>query len=145
MRGPVQSVEVSYFLHATEDEGRVRGAVASALGLGGPGEEATLEGHFGNRIVSVEYHLTGDSAQRVVQALASGLEPRAKQELRTAIADHLDEHLALYIRLDKQMLMEGRLGLAPNDGVRVRVKPRLFMVKGGAAQFFAQELGLGAR
>lgn len=145
MKGPIQSVEVSYFVHATEDEARVKEAVGSALGLAGPGEEEVLEGYFGNKITSVTYHLTGEAAEEFVAGLASRMGPKVKEELRRSLVERLDEHSAMYFRLDKQMLMEGELGLGSRDAVRVKIKPRTHLVKGREFEVFKEELGLDER
>ncbi len=141
MKGPVQSVEVSLIIHATEDKARVTGAVAAALGVSVPLEESEMEGHFGNPITLVSYHLTGDEAAEAFASLVKALPEGQKAAARANMALMLDEHSALYLRLDKQALVQGRLALGGSDPVRVRVKPRLFALRGGAEQYFKGALG----
>jgi RNA binding exosome subunit len=137
LKGPIQSVEVSYLVHATEDAGKISKAVESVLGpIGEPVSEG-MEGHFGNPIVRVTYHLTGEDAERAFSVLASNLSPSLRQQLKGEMGDHLDEHSAFYVRLDKQRLVDGTIRLTGGDPVRIRVKPRLHLVKGGAASMFA--------
>ncbi len=51
----------------------------------------------------------------------------------------LDEHNALYIRLSKQVLvMRGSAVLASSDPIRVKVKPRSYMVKRDPEGFYAR-------
>jgi len=140
LKGPVQSVEVSLFVHATEDLPRVAGAVASALSVAVPPQEERLEGHFGNQIVLVKWHLAGDEAMAAVAALASRLTPAAKRRLGGGLAGLVDEHSALYLRFDKQCLVEGRLEEGGRDSVRIKVKPRGFMMKAGASEFYSRVL-----
>ena len=137
MKGPIQSVEVSYLVHATEDSGKISAAVESVLGTAGEPKSEEMEGHFGNAIVRVTHHLTGEDASNAFASLASKMSPSLKQQLRSEVEDHLDEHSAFYFRLDKQRLVEGKLQLAEADPVRIRVKPRRYMVKGGAASLFS--------
>jgi RNA binding exosome subunit len=136
LKGPIQSLEVSYLVHATEDAGKIGSAVASFLGDIGEPKAEEMEGHFGNAITRIIYHLTGENAQRAFAELISKMDPSLKRRLRGEVGEHLDEHSALYLRLNKQRLLAGVLELTDADPVRLRVKPRLYTVKGGAASLF---------
>jgi len=133
-------VEVSYLVHSTEDQERIEATVTAQLGLLGEVIREEMEGHFGNKIVRIRHHMTGENAGRAFSAVVSKMSPALKGKLRSQVAKHLDEHSAFYVRLDKQGLMEGRLELADSDPVRIRVKPRTHLVKGGAASFFGRLL-----
>lgn len=136
MKGSIQSLEVSYFVHATEDLGKIGAAVASLLDYAGEAKTDEMEGHFGNSIVRVRYHITGDDAQRAFEQVTSKMGQSVRNRLKDELDEHLDEHWALYVRLDKQRLLSGRLELTDADPVRIRVKPRLYTAKGGARSLF---------
>jgi RNA binding exosome subunit len=119
----IQSVEISFFAHATEDETRLVERVSSFFSLPTPKIEV-LEGHFGNRIARVIYHVTGQEATALFSLIASKL---SKDDARKILDDrvkNVDEHGALYLRLSKQELMSKRLVLVENEAVRVKVKPK---------------------
>jgi RNA binding exosome subunit len=137
LKGPVQSVEVSYLVHATEDPRKISSAVESILGPVGEPKTDEMEGHFGNKIIRVSHHITGGDAGRALASLTSSMNPGLKQRLKSEVGQHLDEHSAFYLRLDKQRLVEGKLELTEADPVRIKAKPRLYMVKGGAASLYA--------
>ncbi len=141
MKGPIQSVEVAYLVHATEDPMKVEAAVAELLGVEFQPETEQLEGHFGNQITKVRAHLTGEVATQAFRALLARMHQGLRKEIVEDIGSLLDEHSALFLRFDKQLMVKGILSLATGDAVRVKVKPRGFMVKGGAAQFFSQLIG----
>ncbi len=141
MKGPIQSVEVSYFVQATEDETRIAESVSRALGLDGPPSKEELQGHYGNPILHVRYHIISEGAGAVFKRIVSMLPEEPKEELVRSISEHLDEHNALYLRLDKQLIMDGRFGLSDSDPVRVKVKPRLFLLKQGAPAFYLGAIG----
>jgi len=143
MKGPIQSVEVSCLVHSTEDEGRLRRAMEGMLGLDASARSEELEGHHGNRIVRVSYSLTGDAASSAFSKLVSSLPLEARDELAGSLGATVDEHHALYLRLDKQALVSGRLALGGSESVRIRVKPRLFLMKEGTAEFYRDALGRG--
>jgi len=140
MKGPVQSVEVSFFVHATEDLEKVEARVTESLKIEGAPEVEELEGHFGNGIRRVTYHLVSEEAAKVFATMSKDLADEARGTLVAELDEHVDEHQALYLRLDKQGLMEGRLELGSDDAVRVKVKPRLFSLKGGARRFYLEAL-----
>jgi len=56
------------------------------------------------------------------------------------LASSIDEHSALFLRFGKQDLLLGRLVFSASDPIRVRVKPRQFMVRGNAKRFYTQIL-----
>ncbi|MDG7008204.1 MAG: hypothetical protein JRN06_08160 [Nitrososphaerota archaeon] len=141
MKGAIQSLEITYFVHATEDRGKIERAVARLLGQEPKAETEALEGHFGNQIVSSRVHLTGEEAASGFSHLVGSLPAGVVDRLVAELESHLDEHSALFVRLDKQSLVSGSLSLGASDPVRVKVKPRMFMIKGGAADFYAGLLG----
>ncbi|MDE1853111.1 MAG: hypothetical protein KGI38_05095 [Thaumarchaeota archaeon] len=143
MKGPIQSVEVSYLLHQTEDPVKVQAAVGDLLGVKSGPETESLEGHFGNEIVRARFHLTGEDAEAAFKGLVSRMPGGMKKEIAAGISAFLDEHSAFFLRLDKQRLVGGSLALSGGDSVRIKVKPRIFMLKGGARQFYLGLLGVG--
>ncbi len=141
----IQSLEISYFLQATEDEEKVRRAVRALIGEEAQEERHLLEGHFGNIIVWVRYHPTGDQAQRALRGIVSHMRDEERKLILADLGASLDEHNALYIRLSKQVLvMKGNAALSSSDPIRIKIKPRSFIVKGDPAGFYARLLEKGA-
>ena len=139
MTSAVQSLEVSYFVQMTEDEDKVRRAVAALLGGEAPEERQEAEGHHGNRIVWVRVHLTGDQAEAALRGILSRLGADERKSILGGLRSVLDEHNALYIRLSKQVLvMTGGAVLASSDPIRVKVKPRSYVVKRDPEGFYAR-------
>jgi RNA binding exosome subunit len=141
-KGQIQATEVSYFVHPTEEAERIGRKLRDVLGIESEPEQQVLEGAFGYDIVSVHYHLTGEEASRLVRSLARALGAESRKTLGERIEDSIDEHSALYVRLDKQQLMVGRLVLGESDAIRVKIKPRLFQVRGGIAEFYRDVMNL---
>jgi RNA binding exosome subunit len=141
LKGPIQSVEVSYLVHATEDQKKVEEALDRLLAVEVQPVIERLEGHFGNEILSVKLHLTGEEAAKAFQNVVASLSKHLRAELVANVGAFLDEHSALFLRLDKQRLVSGTLALGSGDSVRLKVKPRLFHVKGGATEFYANLIG----
>ena len=133
---PLQSLEVSYILHATEDPEKVGSAVARMIHTEALPEAQDLVGHFGNSITMVTLHLNGDDATEAFLALASRLPRELRSELIGGMDLYLDEHSSFFIRLDKQKLVGGKLAMGTRDAVRIKAKPRGYVMKGRARDFF---------
>jgi RNA binding exosome subunit len=141
MSSAVQSLEVSYFIQMTEDEEKVKRAVAAMVGGGEelPQERQEAQGHHGNKIVWVMLHLTGDGAEAALRQIVSRIDPDERRAILGDLGALVDEHNALYMRLSKQVLvMRGSAVLASSDPIRVKVKPRSYMVKGDPKGFYAR-------
>ena len=141
MKGPIQSLEASYLVHATEDGDKLADAVAGLLGTEEVPVVDSLEGHFGNRILSARLHLNGEEAESAFRRLLGRMTPGTRKELLSEMNVFIDEHSALFLRLDKQALVSGSVVLGAGDSVRIKVKPRAFILKGRAAEFYARMVG----
>ncbi|MBI2648626.1 MAG: hypothetical protein HYU03_00640 [Thaumarchaeota archaeon] len=133
-------MEVSCFIHATEDEGKVAGAIASELKISGEPHRERLDGHFGNEVIHLRYHLTGEEAWIAFSVIADRLGRDNLHALLQGLDSAIDEHSALFLRFSKQDLVMGRLALSASDPIRVRVKPRQFMIRGDVTRFYGQLL-----
>ncbi|MDG6996294.1 MAG: hypothetical protein JRN52_10260 [Nitrososphaerota archaeon] len=119
------SVTVSYFIHSTEDESRLVESVRSALGL----EESEfrydrIHGHFGNEMKFAIAHLIGKRANDVSVQIFSRLSPSAKRSLSARLEQSVDEHDALFLRLDRQTIKRS-LSISDEEPVRVKLKPKI--------------------
>jgi RNA binding exosome subunit len=141
LKGPIQSVEATCLVHATEDSGKLETAILELLGTQAKPDLERLEGHYGNEILRARLHLTGEEAEKAFETLVGRIPPSVRQELLADLPSHIDEHSALFLRFDKQSLVSGSVVMGSSDAVRVKVKPRAFMMRGGAPQFFEGLLG----
>ena len=133
------SAEVSYLVHATEDRDGLAEAVERTLRVSDP-EAEELEGHFGNRIIQIRHRVTGEAATILFDGIVSRLEPETRHEIVRSLRTMMDEHRVLYFRLDKQALFKGKLQIGERESVRIRIKPRLFLLKEGAETFYREVL-----
>lgn len=140
MRSPIQSVVVAYLVHATEDQEKIHREVEKALGVTVRPALEHMVGHFGNEIVKAEIQVTGETAWAVFRTLFSNIRAGEKKEIGDNVAQFLDQHSAMFLRFDKQALMSGSLQLGTADSVKVKIKPRKFLAKGGAIPFYRELL-----
>ena len=143
MKSALQSMDVSYLVHATEDVDKVNDAVTRLLEIEGSPELEEMSGHFGNPIMKAAFHLHGEEAARSFGALRAKLPPEVRSRIVNEIGQLIDEHSSLFLRFDKQRLVKGELAEGTSDVVRIKVKPRAFLMKGRATDFFAGMLEAG--
>ncbi len=125
-KSPIAYIDVSFFAHATEDEGKVIEATRNLL----PSNQvdnidfsrSSLRGHHGNPIMLFEARVKEkETVKSVVENLASNLSSLDKETLLREISLHVEKG-SLYLRFDKQAayLRAFRLGAA--DPIRVRLR-----------------------
>ena len=141
MKGPIQSLEVSYLVHSTEDPAKVNAAISELVSFEGEREVEEMKGHNGNTILRVRVLLTRDNATEAFARISQRLGEGLKKDLGRTISEHVDEHSALFLRFDKQKLVSGELSFADSDAVRIKVKPRPFLLRGIAPEFYARLIG----
>jgi len=120
----ISSVTLSYFVHSTEDAARLNQAVCEALGIFEIEiSKEPLKGHYGNSLDFIKAHLTSNRAESVVSRIFSGLTESSREELLTHLDSSMDEHDALYLRLDRQSIESG-LSLSDQEPIRIKIKPK---------------------
>ncbi len=124
MRLEFSSVAISFFIHATEDEARLLSNVSSKIGLAGQELKSdVIAGHFGNKITSGKAHGTGMNAQKIASFILANLSPGGKSKLLKELDKSMDEHDALYLRIDRQLIDE-YLSLSDQEPIRIKLKPK---------------------
>ena len=140
VKSAIQSLDVSCILHETEDTDRVSAAVRELVGEETPLELEELEGHFGNSIRKLSLHLHGEEATRAFSRLTAMMPDGLRKSVAGNIDSLVDEHSSLYLRFDKQRLVKGEMAAGHDDAVRLKVKPRAFLMHGRARDFFLSQM-----
>ena len=86
-------------------------------------------------------HLTGEEAAGAFKSVIGAIPHGLRREIASNIGLYMDEHSAIFLRLDKQGLVSGSIALRSGDSVRVKVKPRAFLLKEGGTEFYLEHLG----
>jgi len=121
-------VDIRLFAHATEDLDKVVEAVQHVLQSdqmeGVVFSRKYLRGHYGNPITLFEAKIKNkETIKALVDNLSSHLSELDKETLRKEIHLHVEKG-SLYIRLDKQAALQGRLKLYTSDPIRIRIRFR---------------------
>src|ERR1700730_11563683 len=112
------SISVSFLIHSTEDADRLMRGIREGLAI--KEEEISIDkiqGYFGNEIISVKAHVTGPRTRNVANQIFSKLSKSAREMLITELEKSMDEHDALYVRIDRQMLGTGEIYFSDEEPI----------------------------
>ena len=122
----VAYVDVRFCAHATEDPDKVMEAIHNIL----PSDNiedisfkrSGLEGHYGNPITFFETRIKDkETIRALVENLSANLSSLDKEELDRTINRYVEKG-SLYIRLDKQAALQGKIKLVTSDPIRIRIR-----------------------
>lgn len=118
-----REASVRVFVHATEDEEKVKGALQSLLPPGSGLVRSRLRGHFGNPILTLDARITEPGkVEEMWGAVLRGLPREQLRELLERLEERM-EGCTLYLRLDKQLACQGRISLTESgDAIHVRLR-----------------------
>ena len=123
---PVAYVDIRFCAHATEDVDKVVEAVHNIL----PSDKleditfnrSCVEGHYGNPITFFETRIKDkETVRALVENLSVTLSSLDKEELGRTI-NRCVEKGSIYIRLDKQAALQGKIKFVTSDPIRIRIR-----------------------
>ena len=129
MGSPVQafSVKISTIIHATEDREKVLQAMRN-LCLDGTHVSSTMnraKGHHGNEIVTLEFAIrSARNVESLLQNIWSGFSRLDRIEIYSSLASRIDSTGTLFLRIDKQDSLRGRIRLENSDPIKIEISFR---------------------
>jgi RNA binding exosome subunit len=120
-------VEISFFVHATEDPEKCMKAIREVL----PGtqdvavivDEEVLQGYYDNPIRIIKADISDERVIRVfLENMSNRLELDDKKRLYSELEDHISDKKTLYLRFDKQEAYLGNMKLGQQDPIHVKIK-----------------------
>jgi RNA binding exosome subunit len=125
---PIAYVDFRFCVHATEDLDKVIDAVQNVLSTDHIEDitfkRSNLEGHYGNPITFFDTRIKNkDIVRALVEHLSTNLSALDKEELNRTI-NRCVEKGSLYIRLDKQAALKGKIKFTTSDPIRIRIRFR---------------------
>ncbi len=123
---PIAYVDIRFCAHATEDVDKVVEAVHNIL----PSDKleditfnrSCVEGHYGNPITFFETRIKDkETVRALVENLSVTLSSLDKEELGRTI-NRCVEKGSIYIRLDKQATLQGKIKFVTSDPIRIRIR-----------------------
>jgi len=123
---PIAYVDIRFCAHATEDVDKVVEAVHNIL----PSDKleditfnrSCVEGHYGNPITFFETRIKDkETVRALVENLSVNLSSLDKEKLGRTI-NRCVEKGSIYIRLDKQAALQGKIQFVTSDPIRIRIR-----------------------
>lgn len=128
MDSPAQasSGKILTITHATEDPKKVAEAMRNLLGetpLGSTMNRA--KGHHGNEIVTMMFTIkNAKNSETLLQNIWNGLSQIDRTEVYSSLASRIDSSGTLFLRLDKQDALKGRMRLENSDPIKIEISFR---------------------
>jgi RNA binding exosome subunit len=126
---PIAYIDVRFCAHATEDTNKVMKAVSNVL----PSEDtedkvvfnrSVVEGHYGNPITFFEARIKNEQTiKTLIENLSANLSSLDKEEIGRNISRYFEKG-SLFVRLDKQAALQGKIKLVMSDPIRIRIRFR---------------------
>jgi len=136
----IDKISFRAFVAATEDEGRVREALAVFVPLDRI-TAVTAEGHFGNEIKILEAVLRRREVAAFLQILREQLSAEDLERLRREIPDRLEGESHFHLRLDKQAAYKGLVRLTNSkDALDITILVRTYPARRESALKILSEL-----
>ena len=125
---PIAYVDIRFCAHATEDQDKVMKAVYNIFPADQSAEltfnTSSVEGHYGNPITFFETRIKNkETVRALVENLSANLSSLDKDELSREL-HRCVENGSLYLRLDKQAALQGKIKLVTSDPIRIRIRFR---------------------
>ena len=123
---PVQHLEITTFVHSTEDPNKVVKAVSNLFPEDidvPPYEEVKLTGVFGDQLLMLKWVLKNRRpATEVVNKAIKGMSSIDHLELLESLDSRIDENKNFYLRLDKQKAFSGVMKIKKQDPIRLKAR-----------------------
>ena len=121
------SAKISMIIHATEDPEKVATAIRN-LSLGEMPVGSTVnraKGHHGNEIVTRVFTIrNAKNVEGFLRNIWNGLSQLDRTEVHSSLTSRIDNAGTLFLRIDKQEALKGRIRLQDTDPIKIAISFR---------------------
>jgi len=121
------SAKISTIIHATEDPEKVATAIRN-LSLGEMPVGSTVnraKGHHGNEIVTMVFTIrNAKNVEGFLRNIWNGLSQLDRTEVHSSLTSRIDNAGTLFLRIDKQEALKGRIRLQDTDPIKIAISFR---------------------
>ena len=126
------SAKISTIIHATEDPEKVATAIRN-LSLGEMPAGSTVnraKGHHGNEIVTMVFTIrNAKNVEGFLRNIWNGLSQLDRAEVHSSLTSRIDNAGTLFLRIDKQEALKGRIRLQDTDPIKIAISFRTMSPK----------------
>jgi RNA binding exosome subunit len=118
------SAKITVIIHATEDPNKVAQAVRniSPDNVSTPAIVNAVKGHYGNRIQTLTSAVKSPKmVERLLLELWTSLSFFDRNEVYSSLPSRVDRAGTLFLRVDKQEAMKGRIRLQDSDPIKIGI------------------------
>ena len=98
------------------------------------------EGHHGNIIQLIRAHLIRDRVPEITNKILSSINVTDLKTINNNLLYYLDDKFTLYLRFNKQDIIDNVLTLSYDDSVRIKMKPKIKLNKDKAIASYKELL-----
>ena len=121
-----RTIEITFVLHETENTENFLAHLCLILDLSlDDFSIKKTEGHHGNTIHLISAHFIRDRVHTIAEKIFSSLNSNDLSNLNTDLINYLDDKFNLYLRFNKQAIIDDILVISYDDSVRIKMKPKI--------------------
>ncbi|MEM4522171.1 MAG: RNA-binding domain-containing protein [Nitrososphaeria archaeon] len=119
------NIEISFLIHATEDEKKLFDIIKSSFNLHPENFiQNVFKGHYGNPIYKYTTIVQGNLAQQIMKTVLERLDIIDKNILVKSIEGRVDDHKNLYLRIEKSSLFKKFFRLGTSNVIYLKLIPK---------------------
>jgi RNA binding exosome subunit len=127
------SVKISTITHTTEDPEKVARAIRNLYPDEMPVSSAIsrAKGHHGNEIATMVFTVrNAKDVERFLRNIWNGFSQLDRAEVYSSLTSRIDDAGTLFLRIDKQEALKGRIRLQDTDPIKIAISFRTKSQKG---------------
>ena len=116
-------MEVSFILNATEDEEKVVRRIGEFTGTASF-SRVEVKGYYGNLLQIFSIPINENAGESILGKILKLISEKDLGVILTSLGSSIDKNGNLHLRLDKQSMLEGSIGLSKGDPLKIKIIPR---------------------
>ena len=136
-----RTIEITIVIHETENIDKFLSHLLEIFGLSDTDFSIKkTEGHHGNIIQLIRAHLIRDRVPEITHKILSSINVTDLKTINNNLLYYLDDKFTLYLRFNKQDIIDNVLTLSYDDSVRIKMKPKIKLNKDKAIASYKELL-----
>ena len=136
-----RTIEITFVIHETEDIDKFLSHLFEIFGLSDTDFSIKkTEGHHGNIIQLFRAYLIRDRVPEITNKILSSMNVTDLKTINDNLLYYLDDKFTLYLRFNKQDMIDNVLTLSYDDSVRIKMKPKIKLNKDKAIASYKELL-----
>ncbi len=136
-----RTIEITFVIHETENIDKFLSHLFEIFGLSDTDFSIKkTEGHHGNIIKLFRAYLIRDRVPEITNKILSSINVTDLKTINNNLLYYLDDKFTLYLRFNKQDIIDNVLTLSYDDSVRIKIKPKIKLNKDKAIASYKELL-----